>query len=92
MYLPVPGLDADQWNHCLILILFNFTAMWVCMPILVSFEGFIYVIFNNMFMIWKIITNDIDELGKMLADKSISENEIKSKLTSIIQMHVDYNA
>lgn len=89
MYLP--GLDTEQWTHCLILFLFNCLPFMIHIPVFTAFDNFIYFMFNNMFMISNVITNDIDEIGKMLTDKSTSEKEIKSKLTSIIQMHIDYN-
>lgn len=86
----LPGLDTQQWTHCLFLFLFNvwpfFTIMFIA-----AFESFIYIMFNNMFMISKIMTNDIDELGMMVKEKSTTEREIKCKLIAIMQMHIDYN-
>lgn len=90
MYLP--GLDADQWTHCMILCFFNFTYLLIDLPILSAFDSLIFITFNNMFVISKIIPKDINDLGKMLTEKSTSENKIKSQLTSIIRMHVEYNS
>lgn len=88
----LPGLGTEKWTHCLILLLFNFAPLLVCISCLVAFDAFVYIIFNNMFMVSKIITSDIDEFGMMLSNKSIAEKEMKRRLISIIQLHVDYNA
>lgn len=87
-----PGLDVDQWTHRVVLCVLNFFPIMVCIPILGAFDGFICIMFINMFMISNTITNDIDELGKLLADKTLSEKETKCKLTSIIRKHLDFNA
>lgn len=88
----LPGLDTEEWTHCLILFLFNNMFLLIGAPIVAAFDAFISIMFHNMFTVSRTIVNYIDELGTMLADESISKEEIKSKLIAIMQIHVDYNA